>query len=53
MGSRSDVTRMLAMVAETGVTPVVDRVFPMEEAADALRYLASQERFGKVALSVS
>lgn len=32
--------------------PVVDRVFPLAEAAEAHRYLDSGERFGKVVLTV-
>ena len=53
MGSRADIAGMLEMVAQTGLTPVIDRVFPMEQAAEALRHLASGERFGKVALEIS
>jgi NADPH:quinone reductase-like Zn-dependent oxidoreductase len=53
MGSRSDVTGMLELVRDTGVKPIVDRVLPLEEAPRALAYLAAQEQFGKVVLTVS
>ena len=33
--------------------PVVDRVFPLEEAAEAHRYMATRQHFGKVVLRVS
>jgi len=32
---------------------VIDRVFPLHEAADAHRYLESGKQFGKVVLRVS
>jgi NADPH:quinone reductase-like Zn-dependent oxidoreductase len=35
------------------VKPVVDRVFPMAEAQEAYRYLASNKSFGKVILDLS
>ena len=34
------------------VKPLVDRVFPLEEAADAHRHLESGKQFGKVVLTV-
>jgi NADPH2:quinone reductase len=32
---------------------VIDRVFPLQEAADAHRYLESGKQFGKVVLRVN
>lgn len=52
MGSRSDIAAMLELVALTGLRPVVDRVFPLEDAAAALRYLGAQTQFGKVVLTI-
>lgn len=40
-------------VAKRIVKPVVDRVFPLEEAAAAHTYVAADESFGKVLLRVS
>jgi NADPH:quinone reductase-like Zn-dependent oxidoreductase len=37
-----------ARLADRGVHPVVDRVFPFEQARDALRYLESGAHFGEV-----
>jgi NADPH:quinone reductase-like Zn-dependent oxidoreductase len=43
----------LAGLAERGkLTPVVDRTFPLAEAADALAYLASGQARGRVVLTV-
>ena len=53
MGSHADITAMLDLVARSGMRPIVDRVLPLEEAADALNYLATQEQFGKIVLEVS
>jgi NADPH:quinone reductase-like Zn-dependent oxidoreductase len=53
MGSRTHLHRILKLVEAGKLSPVVDRVFPLEEAADAHRYLDRREQFGKVVLEVS
>ena len=35
-----------------GIKPVVDRVFPFENAADALRHMESGSHFGKIVIRV-
>jgi NADPH:quinone reductase-like Zn-dependent oxidoreductase len=45
---REDLLFMKELVDSGKLTPVVDRVFPLEEAADALRYLALGHARGKV-----
>lgn len=42
---------IIELVADGTFSPVVDRVFPFEEAAEAHRYLQSRKSFGKVLLS--
>lgn len=42
--------QVLELVVEGTLTPVVDRVFPLAEAAEAHRYLQSRQSFGKVLL---
>ena len=40
-------------VLTTGqVTPVIDRTYPLDEAADALRYVAAGHTRGKVVITV-
>jgi zinc-binding alcohol dehydrogenase/oxidoreductase len=51
MGSSSDFKGMLALF-ESGLRPVVDRVYPMEEAAAAAQHLWDGEQFGKVVLTI-
>lgn len=53
MGSDADVRGMLALVAEAGLRPIVDRAYPLAGAAMALAHLKAQDRFGKVVLEVS
>ena len=48
MGSHSDFSEMLRMVAGLRLRPEIDREFSLEEAAEALHYLRSADRFGKV-----
>jgi len=51
MGSPQDFTGMLEFFAD-GLRPVVDRVFPLDDAVSAFEHLASTNQFGKVVLGV-
>jgi NADPH:quinone reductase-like Zn-dependent oxidoreductase len=51
MGTRDELERLVRMLAETGVRPVVDSVLPLEEVADGLRRLAAGDVFGKIVLT--
>lgn len=52
MASRDDMAAMLAFVAEHRITPRVDRVFTLDEIADAHCYLEASSQVGKVVLDV-
>jgi NADPH:quinone reductase-like Zn-dependent oxidoreductase len=52
MATRADFAALLALVDEQQLRPVVDRVFPLAEAADAHRRLEAAEQFGKIVLSI-
>lgn len=53
MGSPHDFAGLLGLIAEHDVPPpVVDRVFPLDRAADAHTYLESGAGFGKVVLEI-
>lgn len=52
MASRSDVEGLLRFLSLHGIEPRVDRSFPLEQVADAHRYLESAEQVGKVVLQV-
>jgi NADPH:quinone reductase-like Zn-dependent oxidoreductase len=52
MGCPSDFRAMLE-IFESGVRPVVDRVFPMEDAAAAAERVLAGDQFGKVVLAIS
>lgn len=52
MGSKASMFRIAALVAAGRLRPVIDRVFPLAEAADAHRYLDRREQFGKVVLAI-
>ena len=43
---------MLAFVDEHRITPVIERVFPLAEAKEALLFLEQQHQFGKVVVRV-
>lgn len=45
-------TRLLELVARKEITPLVDRVFPLEQAAQAQRHLAEGGPFGRVLLAL-
>jgi NADPH:quinone reductase-like Zn-dependent oxidoreductase len=53
VGSRAMLEQIAKLVAETGMKPVVDRVFPFAEAREAYRYLESGAHFGKVVVDLT
>ncbi len=52
MGTKSELHTVMKLVALGRLKPVVDRVFPLAEAAAAHTYLESSSQFGKVVLMV-
>ncbi len=52
MGTKSELHTVMKLVAAGRLKPVVDRVFPLAEAAAAHAYLESGSQFGKVVLRV-
>ena len=52
MGSVADVSDMLRLVAGSKLRPIVDRVVPFEEAADALHLLDAGGQFGKLVVRI-
>src|SRR5260370_32756815 len=52
MGTKSELQTVMKLVAAGRLRPVVDRIFPLEEAAAAHVYLKSSSQFGKVVLKV-
>ncbi|HEV2196924.1 MAG TPA: zinc-binding dehydrogenase [Candidatus Acidoferrum sp.] len=52
MGTKSELHTLMKLVAAGKIKPVVDRVFPLAEAAAAHAYLESGSQFGKVVLTV-
>ena len=52
MATRADFAGLLELMERAEVRPIVDRVFPLAEAADAHRYLEEQRQFGKVMLRI-
>jgi NADPH:quinone reductase-like Zn-dependent oxidoreductase len=52
MGTKSELQTVMKLVATGKLKPIVDRVFPLAEAAAAHAYLESSSQFGKVVLKV-
>jgi len=53
VGSRVMAERLNAAVDANGIKPVIDKVFPFEEAAEAYQYQSSAALFGKVVIRVA
>lgn len=53
MGSKASLFRIAELIGAGKLRPLVDRVFPLAEAADAHRYLDRREQFGKVVLEIA
>jgi NADPH:quinone reductase-like Zn-dependent oxidoreductase len=49
----SDLTVIVSMIETRSIAPVIDRTFPLAEAADAIRYLQAGNARGKVVLVVA
>lgn len=52
MGSPQDFAAMLDFMRDQKLRPVVDRVFPMDDAVGAFEYMDKAEQFGKVILAI-
>ena len=44
--------QLISFLNATKIKPIVDSVFPLEEAAAAQRYLEAAKQFGKVVLEM-
>ena len=51
MGSPADFAGMVRLVEEKKIVPIVDRVFPLDQADAALRHLEAAAQFGKIVLA--
>jgi NADPH:quinone reductase-like Zn-dependent oxidoreductase len=52
MGAKSELQTVMKLVSAGRLKPIVDRVFPLAEAAAAHAYLEAGSQFGKVVLAV-
>ena len=50
--AREDLLCLKELIEAGKVTPVIDRTFPLSEAADAIRYMAEGHARGKVVITV-
>jgi D-arabinose 1-dehydrogenase-like Zn-dependent alcohol dehydrogenase len=53
VGSRAMLQAALQAAALNRIAPVVDRVFAFDDAPDALRYMETGEKIGKIVIRVS
>jgi len=52
VGSRSMFEKMNRAIEQSGLRPVIDRVFPFEQSIEALRYLGQGAHFGKICIAM-
>ena len=52
VGSRANQEDMVRAINTTGILPVIDRSFALEDLAEAFRLQESQQHFGKICLTV-
>jgi NADPH:quinone reductase-like Zn-dependent oxidoreductase len=52
MGGKRELAELIPLFDRGGLQPVVDKVFPLEEAAAAHRRMENRELFGKIVLSL-
>lgn len=52
MGNRSEFNRVVRMVGQGLLTPIIDSVFPLDQIRDAHRRAESRESFGKIVVTI-
>jgi NADPH:quinone reductase-like Zn-dependent oxidoreductase len=52
MGGKRELAELIPLFDRGGLQPVVDKVFPLEEAKEAHRRMESRELFGKIVLTL-
>ena len=52
VGSREQQLALVEALESTGIRPVIDRSFPLDQIAEAFRYQESQRHFGKICLTL-
>jgi NADPH:quinone reductase-like Zn-dependent oxidoreductase len=52
VGSRAMLEHLMQEVAAKRIRPVIDKIFPFDEAAEAYRYLESAQHFGKIVIQI-
>ena len=52
MGSFSELLKVLELAERGHIRPVLDKVFPLKEAAEAQRYMEARKNFGKIVLTL-
>jgi len=52
MGTADDFAQMVAFVSDKKIKPVIDKVYPLEEAAQAFQRMEEGKQFGKIVLRV-
>jgi NADPH:quinone reductase-like Zn-dependent oxidoreductase len=50
VGSRAMLERLIQEVSSRRIAPVIDKVFPFDQAVEAYKYLAAAQHFGKVVI---
>lgn len=52
LGSRDEFRQLISFMNASGIKPIIDTVFPLEDGAAAQRYVEEARQFGKVVLSI-
>ncbi|UKJ06020.1 zinc-binding dehydrogenase [Solitalea lacus] len=52
MGNKTDFDSMIRFIEQHKLLPVIDKVFPLEEANDALDRMKKAEQFGKIIIKI-
>ena len=52
LGSREEFLQLLSFMNVSQIKPIIDRIFPLKEAAAAQQYIEEGKQFGKVVLQI-
>ena len=53
MGTRDEFLSMLDFLESRNIKPIIDKIFPLEQIAEAMQRMEQGDQFGKIVLQIS
>ncbi|MFX1311296.1 MAG: zinc-binding dehydrogenase [Promethearchaeota archaeon] len=53
MSNQDEFREVMQLVFEQKISPIIDKIYPLENAVEAEKYLSKGKQFGKILLKIS